>query len=169
MYTLPNWMPSGDISVLILNVVDFFISNIAIPFAVFMIILSGFRFTTAQGNEEKLKKARGGFMWTVIGVAVVLAARTIVNYVRELFGNSSGNTLNAFINQIRATLNTLIKMLFALVTVYFIWGVIQYVRAGGDEEKLRQGKRHMIWGIIGMAIMGAAWGIVNILKKYIGA
>jgi len=163
---IPNWLGVSSISDLILNIVNFLINVIALPFAVLMIILAGFRFATAQGNEEKLKKARQNFIWTIVGVGVVLAAKILVTYIQELMGGT-GNTLNDFITKIRGTLNLVIGVLFALVTVYFIWGVIQYVEAGGDEQKLTQGKRHMVWGIIGMAIMGAAWGIVSIIKQYI--
>ncbi|KKS26543.1 MAG: hypothetical protein UU87_C0001G0058 [Parcubacteria group bacterium GW2011_GWA2_42_11] len=76
--------------------------------------------------------------------------------------------INTLINNVKTTLNYVIGLLFVLVTVYFIWGIIKYISAAGDEEKLTAGKRHMIYGIIGMAIMAAAWGIVNILVDYIG-
>lgn len=47
---------------------------IGIPIAVFFIILSGFRFIAAQGNQEKLTDARRNFMYTVIGVAIFIGA-----------------------------------------------------------------------------------------------
>ncbi len=164
--TIPNWLGVTSIAQLITNIANFIVVNIATPLAILMIIIAGFRFATAQGNEEKIKKARQNFMWTVIGLAIVLAASLIVTYIRELL-TGQGNTLVNFINTIKGTLNAVIGVLFALVTVYFIWGVIQYVQAGGDEEKLKQGKRHMVWGIIGMAIMGAAGGIAAMIGNYV--
>jgi hypothetical protein len=47
---------------------------IGIPIAVFFIILSGFRFIAAQGNQEKLTDARRNFMYTVIGIAIFIGA-----------------------------------------------------------------------------------------------
>lgn len=47
---------------------------IGIPICVFFIILSGFRFIAAQGNQEKLKTARDNFMYTIIGVAIFIGA-----------------------------------------------------------------------------------------------
>lgn len=77
-------------------------------------------------------------------------------------------TVDSILLSVRTTLNYVIAILFVLVTIYFIWGIIQYITAGGKEEQLAQGKKHMIWGIVGMAVMGAAWGIVGIIWNYLG-
>lgn len=73
--------------------------------------------------------------------------------------------INATLTTITTILNGVIALLFVLVTLYFIWGVIQYVSAAGEETKLKLGKEHMIWGIIGMAVMAGAWGIVRIITS----
>lgn len=79
-----------------------------------------------------------------------------------------GGQIDQLVQAIKTTLGYVIAILFVLLTIYFIWGVVQYVTAGGDEEKLAKGKQHMIWGIIGMAVAGAAWGIVSIIWGYLG-
>jgi len=84
-------------------------------------------------------------------------------------GAQGGGQVDILVRAIRTTLNYVIAILFVLITIYFIWGVIQYISAGGDEEKLSAGKRHMIWGLIGLAVVGAAWGIAQIIWKYLGA
>ncbi len=162
--SLPNPLGVSTISELFTKIVQFIIA-LAMPFAVFMVILAGFRFATAQGSEDKINQAKRNFIWTVTGIAVIVASEALISYVGELLG-TGGGTLNAFIERIRSTLNLVIAVLFTLVTVYFIWGIIQYVRSGGDETALKQGKQHMVWGIIGMSIMGAAWGIVQIIVDY---
>ena len=71
--------------------------------------------------------------------------------------------IQSTITTVQNILNAIIGLLFVLVTLYFIWGIVQYVMASGDETKLKNGKNHMIWGIIGMAVMAGAWGIVRIV------
>jgi hypothetical protein len=46
---------------------------------VLMLVLmySGFQFVAAQGNEEKISKARNALMWTVIGGLILLGAKGI--------------------------------------------------------------------------------------------
>ena len=45
--------------------------------AIFFIIYSGYLFVTAAGNVEKIKEARHNFMWTIIGVAILLGAQAL--------------------------------------------------------------------------------------------
>ena len=77
-------------------------------------------------------------------------------------------TVTETVANLKTILNAVIGLLFVLVTLWFVWGVIQYVSAGGEDAKLKLGKEHMVWGIIGMAVMAGAWGIVNILTTTFG-
>jgi len=81
---------------------------------------------------------------------------------------SAQGQINTLLGTIRTTLGIIIGILFVLMTLLFIWGIVQYVASGGDEEKLKNGKRLMLWGIIGMAVAAAVWGIVNLLLGYFG-
>ncbi len=49
--------------------------------AALFIIYAGFMYVTAQGNEEKLQKAKMSMMWTIIGSAILLGAQVIANAV----------------------------------------------------------------------------------------
>ncbi len=168
-FDFPNPLAATTFSELITNIAKFLL-NLALAFAFIMIIWAGFKFVTSGGNEEKLTSAKRNFTWTIIGIAIILAANALVTYIQEVLGVKEANkgTFQTFIDKITGTLDLVIVFFFSLTTVYFIWGVIQYVMgARGDDEKLDQGKRHMVWGIIGMAIMASAWGIVEIIKNYV--
>ncbi len=73
-------------------------------------------------------------------------------------------TITETLTTLTTVLNAVIGVLFVLVTLWFIWGVLQYVMAAGEEAKIKTGKDHMIWGIIGMAVMAGAWGLVAIIN-----
>lgn len=45
--------------------------------AVFFLIYSGFRMVIFASNEEKLSNARQAFLWTVIGIAILLGAKVL--------------------------------------------------------------------------------------------
>ena len=55
-----------------------------------------------------------------------------------------------------------------VATVVFLWGVIRFITAGGDEDKIREGRSLIIWGLIGLFVMVAVWGIVEILGQTLG-
>lgn len=69
----------------------------------------------------------------------------------------------------KEVLNPLITLLFAVATMMFAWGVVQYVLGSqGSDQKVQQAKNAIKWGIIGMFIMASAWGVVSILCKFFG-
>jgi len=60
-------------------------------------------------------------------------------------------------------LNPLIGLIGAAGLALFIWGVSMYiyhVDSPADREKARQ---HMIYGVIGLAIMVCVFGILNVV------
>ncbi len=64
--------------------------------------------------------------------------------------------------------NPAIYLLLALAAVYFVWGVFTFVSNYENPEAQEAGKKHMIWGIIGVAIMLSAFGIMRMIAGTIG-
>src|SRR3989338_861809 len=74
---------------------------------------------------------------------------------------------NRSIGIVSTGLNTIIVFLFLVATVVFLWGVVKYISAGGDEEKTKEERQMIIWGVIFLAVMVAVWGFVNIVLDFI--
>lgn len=66
-------------------------------------------------------------------------------------------------------LNPIIGFLFGLALVLFLWGVAEYLWQSDSDSARRDGSMHMIWGILGMFIMFAAFAIIRIIANTIGA
>jgi hypothetical protein len=60
-------------------------------------------------------------------------------------------------------LTSAVVLLFAAAFFFFLWGVFKFVRAAGDEEARKEGRDHIIYGIIGLAVMASVYGLVNFL------
>ncbi len=60
-------------------------------------------------------------------------------------------------------LNPIILLLFALASVYFLYGVYQFVSGAGSETARATGQKHMISGIAGLAIMIGVYGIMTVI------
>lgn len=56
--------------------------DIGVPIVALAIIYSGFLFVSAQGNSEKLKKAKQSFVYTVIGAAILLGCYVIAHAIK---------------------------------------------------------------------------------------
>ena len=56
-----------------------------------------------------------------------------------------------------------------LAIVFFFWGLAKYILLNaGDEEKKKEGRNIMIWGVIALFIMVSIWGIVSVLADTFG-
>lgn len=82
------------------------------------------------------------------------------------FTNVAYASVDSFINNVnKLIVNPLIILLFALALVYFLWGVFEFIANQENEEKKTTGKKHMLWGIIGITIMMGVWTILGIVLR----
>ena len=59
----------------------------------------------------------------------------------------------------------LIPLVISIALLVFLIGIVQYVTAGGDEEKRTAARGMIIFGIIALFVMVSVWGFVNILSR----
>lgn len=57
-----------------------------------LIVLAGFKWMTSAGNSSKIDEAKSTIVNSVIGLAVVLAAYAIVNFVLQALQDSVSNS-----------------------------------------------------------------------------
>jgi len=70
---------------------------------------------------------------------------------------------------VRVIVNPLIGLLFGIALLLFLWGAFQFILDVGEKGEAREnGKRHMLWGIIGMVVMVSVFGILAILATTFG-
>ena len=81
-----------------------------------------------------------------------IASAAIFNNACELFSFFTG-----FIK------TYVIGLLVALATVYFLWGAGKFIKNAEDTKAREEGKNFMIYGIIGLFVIVAFWGIVTAL------
>lgn len=79
------------------------------------------------------------------------------------------SVLNNFLNKVVVQIiNPIILLLGAAAFVVFIWGVFEFIRNAGDEEKRTEGRRAIMWGLIGLVIIFGAYGIINLALNTFG-
>lgn len=55
-----------------------------------------------------------------------------------------------------------IMIIFTAGFFLFVWGLVQFLW-NLDQGSHEDGKRHMVWGIVGMFVMVSVWGIIQII------
>jgi uncharacterized membrane protein YidH (DUF202 family) len=80
------------------------------------------------------------------------------------FPNIAYASLGSFVaNLNRLIINPLIVLLFALAVAYFLYGLVEFLSNQDNEEKKTSSKSHMLYGVIGMAIMMGAFMIMDVI------
>lgn len=145
--------------------------------------------------EEAKKAGRDRIIYGIIGFTIIIGVWGLVTLVINTFGIGaqtisvpslvptstaaqsgsdctlvSSPKLQNLLGYVTCIIgNSIIPLMFALAIAFFIWGVIQFVILGaGEEAKRTQGRQHMIWGIIALAVMLGVWSLVGILGGTFG-
>jgi len=104
-----------------------------------------------------------GFVFGLTPVMALAQAGAVCSNI----GGSGNQTLITIICRVNQIIGTIVPVLIALGVVYFIWGVISYV-IGTDEETKKTAREKIIYGIIGLAVIVAVWGLVGVLTRTFG-
>jgi hypothetical protein len=67
-----------------------------------------------------------------------------------------------------AIFNPLIVLMFAAAALYFVYGIFKFVANSSSDEARNEGKRHMMYGIIGIFIMVSALALIRIVLNTFG-
>ena len=65
-------------------------------------------------------------------------------------------------------LNPIILLLFALSSVYFVYGIITFIRLEPGDAKKVEARTAIIWGIVGMLVMFSAKGLISFTLNTFG-
>jgi len=80
-----------------------------------------------------------------------------------------GKTICDILTTITTQLIAPVKsLLWILGTLIFLYGVIEFIAGASSEDARTKGKKHMIWGIVGLVIIMGAMAIIAILQNFFG-
>jgi hypothetical protein len=77
-------------------------------------------------------------------------------------------TFRTLVGDFIGMINVLVPIIIGLALVFFLWGLLIFITQSGDEETARKGKTRMLWGVIGLFVMVAVWGLVRFVGSTLG-
>jgi uncharacterized membrane protein YidH (DUF202 family) len=86
----------------------------------------------------------------------------------QIIPTAEANITTLMLSINRVIINPLIVFLFALAIVYFVYGLARYLLSPDNEEIRKTSKQQMLWGVFGMFIMIAVFGIMNMIISTMG-
>ncbi len=77
-------------------------------------------------------------------------------------------TINDMVRTTRDITNTIVPLFMVVAVAVFLWGIIRYITSAGDEEKQKAARGYIIYGLIGIFVMVAFWGIIQVVASTFG-
>jgi hypothetical protein len=74
----------------------------------------------------------------------------------------------SLVDAISGIVNSLIPIAIAIGLLFFIWGLVQFIAASGDDNAKQEGKNKMIWGVVALFVIISVWGIIAIMRTLFG-
>ena len=71
-------------------------------------------------------------------------------------------------NVVALIIQPLIAFLLALALALFVWGAGQFILASSDAQKREEGKKNLLYGLIGLFIMTSVLGILRVFLNTFG-
>ncbi len=83
---------------------------------------------------------------------------------------TSNSAFNTFIGKVETQIIVPAITVLALAAfILFAYGVFEFIRGADNEESRKTGQQHMIWGVVGLAIMFGAKTLVLIVQKIVAS
>ena len=95
----------------------------------------------------------------ILVLSTLLALLAFPDVLLAQGGPDASEILQIFADFMEST----IAFLVGLAILFFLWGVLKYVTAGGDAAKRDEGRNVMLYGVIALFVIVSVWGLVNIL------
>lgn len=81
--SIENPFSSDDFGTILHKLANF-VFKIGVPLLIFAIVIVGFMFVRAQGNEKELEGAKNAFFWLVIGAIIIMGAPVLADVLSNL-------------------------------------------------------------------------------------
>ena len=95
--------------------------------------------------------------FAVLGLASLMVFPVVAHGISDFAG---------LVNFITDTIiMSLIKLIGALATLFFLWGVMKFIKDADNPAKRAEGQQFILYGLIGLFVMVSFYGIVRILEN----
>ena len=120
-------------------------------------------------NRSLLAKRSAGYLWCrfiILYSVFFIPAVAAAQYKIEVYKTpDAGLNFTSFANKLAGIANVIIPFLIGVAFVAIIWGIFRYVQSAGDAEKIAEGRKVIVYGIVAMFLMLSFWGFVMIITN----
>jgi hypothetical protein len=97
------------------------------------------------------------------------AALSILPFVASAQTQSTGLIGNLFSFALNIINDYVVPLIFAVAFVIFLFRVYQlFIQGGSNEESVQNGRKFVMWSMVGFFLMFSVWGLINLLINTLG-
>ena len=103
-----------------------------------------------------------------ITAAIQISMAAVIMPLAALAEEGDGGDIQTILSNTQEVLQIILAIVMTLALVVFIWGIVKFIAAAGNPQKMTQAKYTILYGIIGIAVMATITGIIAFLQSYFG-
>lgn len=159
----------GSIDQAVVSIVNNILNYVALAAVVAIIIAGLYMILTGGAQADKAKTI---IIWTLVGLAVILLAKIIVNFVFNILGAQSGNVGINVLNgsnptqKIIEVVNTVLTYVGLAAVIAIVVAGLYMILSGGSQAD--RAKEIIKWTIIGLVVILLAKVIVAFVYSALG-
>ncbi len=166
----PNPITSNSIDEVLTSLLSA-LSGLVVTLAIVFIVLGGILYMMSAGDPGMIKRAKDCWLYSVIGLAIVIAAPTFLKQIQIILGGklTGGGIENAYtISQIATNvLNFLLSLVGIIAIISLVIAGGMYMTAYGDDTRLKKAKDIGTWAIVGIVVALVSLIAVQQISKLI--
>jgi len=107
-------------------------------------------------------------MFSFLKITLIRCTALVLAFTPFVALAQYGDPALSLIFRIGVWVNTATPVAVGLALLAFFWGLAKFIFSAGDEEKRKEGKKVMGWGIVALFVVVAIWGIVFFISIALG-
>ncbi len=151
---------------LVANVIEG-LEAIVVSLAIVFVVVGGIMYMLSFGNEQNMERAKKVITASMIGLAVVVSARTFLQEIWNILGSGSGVASPGGLELsdiVENVLDLVLSLIGVIAIISMIIGGGMYLTSYGDTDKTERGKKILVGSIIGLVI---ALGSLILVKQIV--
>lgn len=161
------------ITMIVLNIAND-LTVLAAYLAIIFIIYGGYKYLFSGGDPGKVTEGRKTLSMALIGFGIVMLANIIFAAMRYVLGSANAEKASVTIGSeqiaiiktdidlmVLNAIQWVIGVVGLVAAIFVVYGGIGFMTSAGDPGKLSKARRTIMYSMIGMVIVAAAFGIVG--------
>jgi uncharacterized membrane protein len=137
-------------------------------------VIGSIVYMTSAGDEKKATTGKTIITAALVGLALAIAAPSFLKEIGTILG--WGNNVNGgavqnaktLVEILTTALNFLLAIVGVIAIIMLVIGGLMYLLSAGDEDRMKTGKKIVIYSLIGIAIALAALVLVTQVAVLLG-